>query len=134
MYMGITLAKCRGTKVEIATAGMPPVIHYKFDEDTTELITLKGLPLGSGVDYPYLDHEVELANNDFLLFMSDGLTELFNSNRDMLGIEKVEQALKGAGDLKAADIVNQLSRIVENWSGGKEPEDDITFLVLKYQT
>jgi len=134
MYMGITLAKCRGSRVEIATAGMPPVLHYRYKEDDTERITLKGLPLGSGVNYPYAGREVELENNDFLLFMSDGLTELFNSKRDMLGIEKIEQVLKGAGDMKAADIINLLSRIVENWSGGKEPEDDITFLVLKYQS
>jgi serine phosphatase RsbU (regulator of sigma subunit) len=52
----------------------------------------------------------------------------------MLGIEQIEQVLKGAGDMKAADIVNLLSRTVENWSGGEEPEDDITFLVLKYQS
>lgn len=134
MYMGITLAKCRGSKVEIATAGMPPVVHYKYAEDRTERITLKGLPLGSGIDYPYKGREVELKDNDFLLFMSDGLTELFNSERDMLSIEKVEQVLKGSGDLKAADIVNLLSRMIESWAGGKEPEDDITFLVLKYQS
>ena len=134
MYMGITLAKCRDSRVEIATAGMPPVLHYNYKDDATERITLKGLPLGSGVDYPYAGREVELENNDFLLFMSDGLTELFNSKRDMLGIEQIEQVLKGAGDMKAADIVNLLSRTVENWSGGKEPEDDITFLVLKYQS
>jgi serine phosphatase RsbU (regulator of sigma subunit) len=132
MYMGITLAKCREGNVEIATAGMPPVLHYKFREDTTDRITLKGLPLGSGVDYPYSGRNIELEKNDFLLFMSDGLTELFNSKRDMLGIEKIEQVLKGTGDMKAADVINLLSRIVENWSGGKEPEDDITFLVLKY--
>lgn len=134
MYMGITLAKCRGPQVEIATAGMPPVVHYKFAEDCTERITLKGLPLGSGIDYPYKGREVELEDNDFLLFMSDGLTELFNSERDMLSIEKVEQVLKGTEELKAADIVNLLSRMIESWAGGKEPEDDITFLVLKYQS
>lgn len=133
MYMGITLAKCRGPYVEIATAGMPPVIHYKYEEDKTERITLKGLPLGSGVDYPYKGREVELENNDFLVFMSDGLTELFNNERDILSIENVEQILKGSGDMKAADVVNLLSRMIENWAGGKEPEDDITFLVLKYK-
>ena len=134
MYMGITLAKCRESNVELATAGMPPVLHYKYKEDDTERITLKGLPLGSGVDYPYSGRKVQLADNDFLLFMSDGLTELFNSKRDMLGIEKIEQILKGAGDMKAADIINLLSRTVESWAGGNEPEDDITFLVLKYQS
>lgn len=134
MYMGITLAKCRGPHVELATAGMPPVLHYIHDEDVTERIIIKGLPLGSGAEYPYSGREVELKNNDFLLFMSDGLSELFNSKREMLGIENIEQILKGSGDMKAADIVNLLSRTVENWSGGKEPEDDITFLVLKYQS
>lgn len=132
MYMGLTLVRCSGNRVGIATAGMPPAIHFKNSESDISRITLKGLPLGSSINYPYKGESIELQKGDVLLLMSDGLIELFNSDREMLGIEKVENLMKNSSGLSAGDIVNQLRQLVETWSGGKEPEDDITFLVVRY--
>lgn len=132
MYMGLTLARCTGNKVGLATAGMPPAIQFMKKEEKVNRITLKGLPLGSGVDYPYESESIEMEPGDVLLLMSDGLTELFNPDRDMLGIHKVEELMKNSSGLSAGDIVNQIRQLIETWSGGREPDDDITFIVLKY--
>lgn len=131
MYMGLMLVSCKGNKVDIATAGMPPALHYNHDSNTVERIALKGLPLGGNVQYPYQNRCLELGEGDTLLMMSDGLTELFDSKKEMLGLEKIEDVLAGTDGMSANDIVNQLTQLMNRWSGGREPHDDVTIMVLK---
>lgn len=133
MYMGLMLVRCRGKEVDIATAGMPPALHFKKETNSVQRITLKGLPLGSSVQYPYENQCFQLDAGDILLMMSDGLTELFDSEKKMLGLTKVEDVLSNADGLSPNDIVNQLTQLMNTWSGGKEPHDDITIMVLKMQ-
>lgn len=132
MYMGLTLARCTENEVEITSAGMPHVLHYQKKEQIVNRIILKSLPLGSTVEFPYESRYITLAKGDLLMLMSDGLTELFNPEREMLGIKKIEEILKNSDGMKSGDIVNQFTHLIKTWSGGKEPEDDITFLILKY--
>lgn len=133
MYMGLMLARCNGSEVDIATAGMPPALHFKKEANCVERITLKGLPLGGKVQYPYENKKLTMNTGDVLLMMSDGLTELFNSKRKMLGLEKVEDLLSNTEGMSANDIVNQLTQLMNTWSGSREPHDDITIMVLKMQ-
>lgn len=133
MYMGLTLARCNGNEVEIATAGMPPALHFKKESNCVERITLKGLPLGGSVQYPYENRKLALNDGDILLLMSDGLTELFDSERRMLGLNKVEDLLANSDGMSANDIVNQLTQLMNTWAGSREPHDDITIMVLKMQ-
>ncbi len=131
MYMGFILAKCRGSKVEIAIAGMPPVLYYSKKSNSVEQILLKGLPLGGNVDFPYQSRSLDLEKGDVLLLMSDGLMELFNPKREILGIQKIEQVLLNSVDFSSADIIQQIKQLAETWSAGWDPEDDITLMVLK---
>jgi serine phosphatase RsbU (regulator of sigma subunit) len=133
MYMGLMLARCNRQDIEIATAGMPPALHFKKASNCVDRITLKGLPLGGSVQYPYENKKITLSTGDILLMMSDGLTELFNSERQMLGLNKVEDLLSNSDGMSASDIVNQLTQLMNTWSGGLEPHDDITIMVLKMQ-
>ncbi len=131
MYMGFILAKCQGSKVEITIAGMPPVLYYSKKSNRVEQILLKGLPLGGNVNFPYQTRELEMGEGDVLMLMSDGLTELFNPDRELLGVEKIEQILLNSVDYSSADIIQQIKHLAETWSGGKDAEDDITLMVLK---
>jgi serine phosphatase RsbU (regulator of sigma subunit) len=131
MYMGFMLVQCKKQEFEIATAGMPPALYFSSRNKKVENIILKGLPLGSNVQYPYESRKVYLEKGDTLLMMSDGLMELFDPNREMLGIEKIEEVLKNSEGCSAKEIINQISQLIKQWSNGKEPEDDITVMVLK---
>ena len=131
MYMGFMLVQCKNKEFEIATAGMPPALYYNSKKKQVDNIVLKGLPLGSNVEYPYESKRVHLEKGDVLLMMSDGLMELFDPNREMLGIDKIEEVLKNSEGYTADEIINQITQLIEQWSNGKEPEDDITVMVLK---
>lgn len=131
MYMGFILLRCNKRKVELAIAGMPPVLHYSKKKNEVKQILLRGLPLGGNVNYPYQKRSLTLGEGDVLLIMSDGLTELFNPEREILGMEKIENVLMNSADFSSSDIIQQLNQLAETWSGGVDPHDDITMMVLK---
>ncbi|PKD44806.1 PP2C family protein-serine/threonine phosphatase [Rhodohalobacter barkolensis] len=131
MYMGFILLRCNKRKVELAIAGMPPVLHYSKKKNEVEQILLRGLPLGGNVNYPYQKRSLTLDEGDVLLIMSDGLTELFNPEREILGMEKIENVLMNSADFSSSDIIQQLNQLAETWSGRVDPHDDITMMVLK---
>lgn len=131
MYMGLLLLKCNGRRVDLTSAGMPPCLHYIKKDDKLEEIILKGMPLGSRVDFPYKEKQLEIHKGDSLLLMSDGLMELFNVKREQLGLERIKQAFEESADSSASDILSRITRLIDQWAGAKEQEDDITVLVMK---
>lgn len=133
MYMGLSIIQIDDSRVEISSAGMPPILHFKKSNSSVERITLKGLPLGTKVEYPYTSETLELETGDMILLMSDGLIELFNSEREMLGIERVEEWLRSSEGYSINDLINQLKQLIRRWVSGHHSEDDITVMLLKYK-
>lgn len=131
MYMGFMLLKSNGHCVHITSAGMPPCIKYNSSDDSIEEVLLKGMPLGSKVEYPYKEKQIEVAAGDTFLMMSDGLMELFNEQREQLGLQRIKRAFKEAADSSASDILSQITKLIDQWAGTKSHEDDITVLVMK---
>ncbi|MDR8391024.1 SpoIIE family protein phosphatase [Aliifodinibius sp. S!AR15-10] len=131
LYMSMMLLKCDRHNLRIASAGMPPSMLYRQKEQCVERITLKGMPLGSKPDYPYHERELSLSPGDTLLLMSDGLMELFNEDRELLGLDRIESVFKEAADSSASDILSQITRFADQWAGTSSQEDDMTILVMK---
>lgn len=63
--------------------------------------------------------------------MTDGLLELFNANREMLGLERVKEALRVVAHRPPDAIISHLRSVGEAWQAGCLQEDDVTFFVLK---
>ncbi|MDX1592259.1 MAG: PP2C family protein-serine/threonine phosphatase, partial [Balneolaceae bacterium] len=133
MYMGLILMQCRNYELEIAVAGMPPILHYSKRTQNVTRVTLKGLPLGGKAVFPYKAEKMKVEEGDVLLLMSDGLPELFNAEREMFGIERVEEILMNSNGYGARDIITQIKQGAESWVGSNSPHDDITLMVLKVQ-
>lgn len=131
MYMGFMLFKCTDQCVQLTSAGMPPCLKYHNGRDHVEEILLKGMPLGSQVEYPYKEKEISVEEGDTFLLMSDGLMELFNDQREQLGMERIKRVFKDAAGSTASDILSQITKLIDQWQGTKSQEDDITVLVIK---
>jgi serine phosphatase RsbU (regulator of sigma subunit) len=131
MYMGFLLLKCNEECINITSAGMPPCLKYNHADQEIDEILLKGMPLGSKVEYPYKEKQVKVQQGDSILLMSDGLMELFNEQREQLGMDRIKRAFKEAGDSSASDILSQITKLIDQWAGTKSHEDDITVLVMK---
>ncbi len=131
MFMGILLVRTDGIKTTITSAGMPPILWYRKNKKSVKRLVQKGLPLGTKIDYNYRCEEIHPSPGDLLLLMSDGLMELFDENRQLLGIEKIEQILDSSSDLNPSDIINQFKLLTAQWAGNSGNDDDITLMVIK---
>jgi len=131
MYMSMMLLKCDRNEVKITSAGMPPALLYRQNGHEVRQILLKGMPLGSKVEYPYKEEEVELDEGDCLMLMSDGLMELFNEDHELLGLDRIEGVFREAAPSSASDVLNQVTRLAEQWAGTADQRDDITIMVMK---
>ena len=131
LSMCLSLIKIKDNNLKISAAGMPPALLYRKDKQKVEELILKGMPLGAFNDFPYQLEETKLNAGDTLLLLSDGLPELFNSKMEMFGYERVTEEFSKVAETTPYNIIQSLKNISREWTNGGEPQDDITFVVLK---
>jgi len=131
LSMCLTILKISGNKIILSAAGMPPALLYRKGDMAVEEIVLKGMPLGAVSDFPYQLKETTIYTGDTLLLQSDGLPELFNQKREMFGYERVVQEFSKVAHKSPEEIIDELKNAGSNWVDGREPDDDVTFVVIK---
>ena len=131
MNMALTLLRVDGRRITISAAGMPPVLLYSHRDRRQEEIALVGMPLGSLADASYQLWESELSAGDTFLLMTDGFPELLNGDREAMGYDRVRSIFAASHAEGPQQIIDELSAAADDWTGGRPPHDDITFVVLK---
>jgi len=117
--------------MKISAAGMPPALLYRKAENKVEELIIKGMPLGAFTDFPYKLHETNLQKGDTLFLQSDGFPELFDKDMNMFGYENVTRVFSEVADKSPIEIIEHLNKIGADWIGNSEPDDDVTFVVIK---
>jgi serine phosphatase RsbU (regulator of sigma subunit) len=131
LYMAFALVRLKDDTLELVGAGMPPALIYRANTGIVERINLKGMPLGSVPDYPYIMNTISLGDNDVLLLMTDGFPELLSGNGKMLGYETAAGLLSNSGTLSPESIIRRFREMAHEWIQTGRPNDDMTFVVLK---
>lgn len=131
LSMCLTILKIQGNNVVMSAAGMPPALIYRKEDMVVEEIVLKGMPLGAVSDFPYQLKETTINPGDTLLLQSDGLPELFNEKKEMFSYERVVQEFSKAAHKSPEEIIEELKTAGSNWNNNGEPDDDVTFVVIK---
>ena len=131
LSMCMTMLKIIGNRVQFSAAGMPPVLLYQRDNQTIEELVMKGMPLGTFDDFPYVIKERNLNSGDVILIVSDGLPELFNDNKEMFGYKRMRNIFEESADKNPEIIIKNLKDAGSEWVKDKDPDDDVTFVVIK---
>jgi sigma-B regulation protein RsbU (phosphoserine phosphatase) len=131
LYMALTVVKVGDHRLEVASAGMPPVLIYRSQTGTIDEILMKSLPLGMIGDYQYRNSSCELDQGDVVVLMSDGFPERFNNAGEMFDYAKVKESLVKAAGRSPDEIIKHFVTAAELWADGRPLDDDMTFVVLK---
>jgi serine phosphatase RsbU (regulator of sigma subunit)/ligand-binding sensor domain-containing protein len=131
MMMTFALLNINGNKIEISNAGIPPIFIYRKNNDSIEEVNLNGLPLGAMRNIEYDLYKSELIKGDTILMLSDGLPELTNGSNEMYGYDKTKTEFHSVGEKEPEEIVDHLKNSASQWVNGKDPDDDVTFVVIK---
>lgn len=131
--MSMLLLRIRDKVAVVSSAGMPSPLIYRAATREIEEVTLKGMPLGAFLDFPYEERKVELHTGDAIVLMSDGFPELFNDKQETLGYSRVKEIIAEVGDKPVQEMIEDFSKAGEQWENGRPQDDDVSFVVLKVQ-
>ncbi len=131
LYMTLALVRLQGHTLELAGAGMPPALLYRAATQQVETVSLKGMPLGGPMAFPYQTTSVMLSPGDTVVLMSDGFPELFNAEGEMLGYERAVTVFEEVASRSPEEIITHFTETGETWSNGRALDDDVTFVVMK---
>ena len=131
MFMSMLLLRVKERTVVVTSAGMPSPLIYRKATHTVEEVTLKGMPLGAFLDFPYEERKVDLATGDSIVLMSDGFPELFNDKQETFGYSRVKELIAEAGNKTPQEMIEYFSKTGEQWANGRPQDDDITFVVMR---
>jgi len=131
LSMCLMLLKIKGDQLFVSSAAMPPALIYRKKSKMIEEIFMKGMPLGAMNNFPYSLKESHLETGDSILMLSDGLPELTNESNEMYGYDRTKTEFLSVGEKEPKEIVEHLKNTASQWANGKEPDDDVTFVVIK---
>jgi PAS domain S-box-containing protein len=117
--------------LQFAGAGHPPIMVIRRGkpplllESTSMILGLfeNAVCAESGV-------ETELQTGDRVVIYTDGLTESFNSRREMLGVDGLQEIVTEASALPLADMKTQILNRVAAFRHGRT-EDDVSLVLLE---
>jgi serine phosphatase RsbU (regulator of sigma subunit) len=75
---------------------------------------------------------VQMAPGDTIVFYSDGISESFSPTDEEFGIEGVRKTLEGFSGSTAEELADALLEAAAAHRAGREAEDDVTLLVVRY--
>ena len=93
------------------------------------------LPIGVFGDFKYDSEEYMLAPNSTLFLYTDGLTEAMNEKRKQFGLGRIHEQLTASIEAQhsgAQQLLEDMSRSVNQFTGNAEQSDDLTMLAIHY--
>jgi FixJ family two-component response regulator len=88
-----------------------------------------GAVLGVFREWNYEQNEIEFSSGDRVIFFTDGVTEVRNSEGEEFGEERLIEFLLGMRACGAGELQQKIMHKVDEYSGG-EFQDDATVVVL----
>jgi serine phosphatase RsbU (regulator of sigma subunit) len=136
MQLGRLMMACMGVQITskkvIATnAGMPSLIYFRNKSQKAGEFVINHMPLGAMNGSKYSLKEISYEKGDTLLLMSDGFGELMNKNNEQYGYPRIIKEFKSVVQKSSNEIVDHLKNSADKWIKGIEPDDDVTFVVIK---
>lgn len=134
-FITIIIAKfdVRNNKLMIARAGHTPLLRKRGS--STETIFTGGIGVGLDNKGKFEENiqevELELRKGDVYLFYSDGLSEAMNKSKELYGLERITGVLDNLNDNSTQNVREKLLKSVNEYREYSEPNDDITFVVVK---
>jgi serine phosphatase RsbU (regulator of sigma subunit)/ligand-binding sensor domain-containing protein len=131
LAMSMMMLKIKNNKLVVSSAGMPPVYLFRNKHKIIEEYLIEGMPLGTMDNFPYELKEMELFTGDSILLMSDGFPELQNANKEIFGYKRARNSFEEVAEKDPEEIITYLKDQGSRWVNDKDPDDDVTFVVIK---
>jgi serine phosphatase RsbU (regulator of sigma subunit) len=129
----VTYYKFNGN-LYFAYAGHPPVL-FKLN-NTSDWIDLKSsdrnpLPLAVDPGTVYPQKSIEVNQGDSFVMYTDGLTEVFNDEQEVFGLNRLKAFLNKNADHSPSKLKEMIMKEVRRYAGGSLSHDDVTIMIAE---
>ena len=131
ILMSFSYLKIDNKKLQITSAGMPPIYYHHKETNQLDEILVQGMPLGSMRNPLYNVAEKELKSGDTILLLTDGLPEQMNSKEEMFDYTRIKKHLNDIIEDSPNTIIEKLIEAGDRWMDGRNQDDDITFVLIR---
>jgi phosphoserine phosphatase RsbU/P len=114
-------------------AGHDPPFVRGADGALQRLEERHGPVAGAAPSVAYSESRRRLAPGDVLVAFTDGVTEASDAGARLFSEERAAEAIRSAGVVSAAAVVERLGAAVEAFAGRSAQADDITILALQFR-
>ena len=128
MFIGL-VDLCTGRLSYCNCGHNQPVVDGVFLE-----MEFANMPLGLWEDFNFQGETVEDIRGRQLLVYTDGLNEAENQAHKYLGNNQLLQLMENTASLSACQVIEKLTKAVEQFRDGAEPNDDLTMMCLRLQS
>ncbi len=115
--------------IELCNAGHLPSIVLQGSGH--HYLNANGLPLGLFCSEKFSVDRVNLSKGDFLIALTDGVTESQDSSGAELGMQSLIEIVDRHPVKSASELVGLSVKTAADYRGGVPPVDDLTLLVLE---
>ena len=120
-----------GRRMIFAGAGHPPAM-IAHDGAEPRLLESRSMVLGALPDAVDAEAtlDVDLQSGDRVVLYTDGITDVFNSNGEMLGVEGVQKIVRETSLLPFNEMKKGILDGVAQWREGP-PTDDVSLVLVE---
>ena len=117
--------------LQFTSAGHPPALHVRKD-GTIEELAARSVPIGLFKSLPAPDKNIslELKPGERLILYSDGLTEVFNADGQILSTEDFQMMIRENAHLSLCDMKQAILDFLAKFRNGP-PTDDISLILIE---
>ncbi|MFC1877828.1 PP2C family protein-serine/threonine phosphatase, partial [Thermodesulfobacteriota bacterium] len=112
-------------------AGHDPALTYDPDTDTFDVLKGDGMAVGVDYSFEYEEFQRTLTAGQVVLIGTDGIWEMRNEADEMYGKEIFKEIIRANYSAPAKEIVTMITDDLKKFRGSKQPEDDVTMVVIK---
>ena len=131
--MSVALFDTERRKVSFCRAGHVPIIQISQTE--SQIFQPKGIGVGLEqgkiFDSSLTEVEHELKKDDVWIFVSDGVTEAMDEEKNLYGIENLIDVINKNHEDTATKMMYELIMALGQFRGKAEQNDDITGVIVK---
>ena len=122
----------KDSEVIYASGGHEPMLHIRQGEPPREHAPTGSL-LGVGLGSAWDSQVIPVDAGDRLVLYTDGLTETFDRDRRMFGVERLTSAFQSSAHILVDDAVAGVLGDVRKFRGEGPQLDDVTVVALEIQ-